>query len=145
MMGQNQNFTTTPQKNYLPGGIILCVFPAMIFFLIHLQNIEVPLHWLILLALLFVSGIWAMILSLFKLDEKGALSCVVGSIIVAGIAVMFFVVAWREKDGWSGGIPFIPRAWNQVIPRLLFALGGLLAAIGAFSLLRRAVRKHRKV
>ncbi len=145
MMGQNQNFTTTPQKNYLLGGIVLCVFPAMIFFLIHLQNIEVPLHWLILLALLFVSGVWAVILSLFKLDEKGELSCIVGAVMAIGFAMFAFLVAWREKKGWSGGISFLPPAWNQVLPRLLFALGGLLATIMAASLLRKAIRNHRKV
>ncbi len=69
----------------------------MIFFLIHLQNIEVPLHWLILLALLFVSGVWAVILSLFKLDEKGELSCIVGAVMAIGFAMFAFLVAWREK------------------------------------------------
>jgi hypothetical protein len=103
------------------------------------------LEWLIFLALVFVSGIWAVILSLFKLDEKGELSCIVGAVMAIGFAMFAFLVAWRWKEGWSGGIPFIPHAWNQVIPRLLFALGGLLATIGAVSLLRRAVRKHRKV
>jgi len=133
-----------PQKNYLLGGIILCVFPAMILFLIYEQYGEVPLEWLIFFALVFVSGIWAVILSLFKLDEKGELSCIVGAVMAIGFAMFAFLVAWRWKEGWSGGIPFIPKAWNQAIPRLLFAFGGLLATIGVASLLRKAVRKHRK-
>ena len=132
-----------PQKNYIPGGIIICVFTAIALFAMHAQQKEVPLELLIFFALVFVSGIWAVILSLFKLDEKGALSCLVGAVIAIGFAAFAFLVAWRWKTGWSGGIPFIPSSWNQVIPRLLFALGGLLAMMGSVSLLLKAIKKHR--
>jgi hypothetical protein len=134
-----------PQKNYMLGGIVLCVFPAMVLFIEHVNGKldKLPLEWLIFLVLLFVCGIWTVMLSLFKLDEKGALSWIVGAIVALGFAVFAFLGAWRWKGGWSGGIPFIPHAWNQIIARSLFALGGLLATIGAISLLRKAVRKRR--
>ena len=136
-----------PSKNQLGGiifGILFCGFPALVLFLSHEQHKEVPLQWLAVLALFFIWGIWMFLSGLFKLNAESPLSYFAGSVITAGFAAFAFLVAWREKEGWSGGIPFIPKAWNQAIPRLLFALGGLLAMIGAFSLLRRAIRKHRK-
>jgi hypothetical protein len=133
-----------PPQNYLLGGIVLCIFPAMVLFIEHVNGKldKLPLEELIFLALLFVCGIWAVMLSLFKLDEKGALSWIVGAIVAFGFAVFAFLVAWRWKEGWSGGIPFIPHAWNQIIARLLFALGGLFATVMAVVFLRKAIRKH---
>jgi hypothetical protein len=64
--------------------------------------------------------------------------------VALGFAVFAFLVAWRVKEGWSGNIPFIPHAWNQIIARLLFALGGLLATIMTVVFLRKALKRHRK-
>src|ERR1043165_8735440 len=112
------------QKNYLQGGILLCIFPVLILFFANLYGTlrAIPLEFLIMLAVCFFWGIWTVLLSVLKLNTEGALSYLAGSVMVAGIAAMFFVVAWREKDGWSGP-GFIPHAWNQVIPRIMFAFG----------------------
>ena len=122
----------------------MCVFPAMVFFIARGELDRLPLWALFLLGLLFISGLWAVAMSLFKLDENGALASMASAVMALGFAGLAFLVAWREKDGWSGGIPFIPQAWNQAIPRLLFALGGLIATFCGISLLRRASRQRRK-
>lgn len=129
------------QKNYLVGGILLCIFPALVLFAVASQsNVRaIPPEFGIMLVVCFLWGIWTVVLSVWKLDPRGALSCLAGAIMVAGVAAMFFVVAWREKDGWSGP-GFLPDAWNQVIPRILFAVGGVLATLGSISLLRQAVK-----
>ncbi|MGD0017081.1 MAG: hypothetical protein ABSC38_06170 [Verrucomicrobiia bacterium] len=118
----------------------------MVLFIEHVNGKldKLPLEVLIFLVLLFVCGIWTVMLSLFKLDEKGALSWIVGAVVALGFAVFACLGAWRWKEGWSGGIPFIPHAWNQIIARLLFALGGLLATVMAVVFLRKAIRKHRE-
>jgi hypothetical protein len=76
-------------------------------------------------------------------NTDSALSWALGALTAAGFAVVAFLVAWREKDGWSGGIPFVPTAWNQAAARILFALGGLLALISAVVFLRKALKKFR--
>ena len=130
-----------PQKNYWVGGMVMCVFPTIVFFL---PGGPLPLPVIIFLSLLIFCGVWAIALGLFKLDEHGAVSSLVGAVVSFGFAGFAFLVAWREKDGWSGGLPFIPHAWNQVIARLLFALGGLIGTLGGISLLRRAIRQRAK-
>lgn len=136
-----------PSKNQLGGilfGILFCGFPALVLFLAHERHMEVPLQWLAVLALFFIWGIWMFFSGLFKLNTEGSLSYFAGSIITAVFAVVVFVLAWREKEGWSGGIPFVSPAWNQAIARLVIALGGLLLMITAAAFFRKAIRKHRK-
>ena len=116
-------------------------FPVIIFLRTHYEESRLPLAIAILLWLFILCGVWAVSLSLFKLDTDSALSWFFGAISAIGFAVVAFVVAWGEKEGWSGGIPLIPAAWNQAAARILFALGGLLALISAVVLLGKARKK----
>jgi hypothetical protein len=140
------------QKNYLLGGILLCVFPVMILwvgsvtgFVAQSQGKETgwPLEIFILLAVCFFWGVWTVALSVFKLHMRGAWSYFARSLMVGGLAAMFFVIAWREKTGWSSNASaavfdrFLPESWGQTIPRVLFAVGGVLATLGAVSLFRK--------
>ena len=122
----------------------MCVFPAIIFLCAHLEGRRLPLVATILLGLFLLCGVWAVAVSLFSLDTDGALSWAVGALTAAAFAVFAFLVAWREPDGWSGGIPFIPAAWNQAAARILFALGGLLPLISAVVFLRKALKRFRE-
>ena len=130
-----------PNKNYLPGGILMCVFSLIFYYALH-DSLGLP--WLVFLALLFFCGVWTVILSAFRLDTDGAFFWLGGAIVALGLAVFAFLMAWHEVDGWSGGIPFIPAAWNQIVARILFALGGLVALLSAvvFSLI--AYKRLRK-
>ena len=145
------------QRNYLLGGILLCVFPVMVLWVGFLtgfaatsQGKETSWPWwiFIFLGVCFFWGVWTVILSVFKLNMEGALSYFAKSVMVGGVAAMFFVIAWREKTGWSSGDvatildKFLPESWNQAIPRILFAVGGVLATLGAVSLFRKGWRSR---
>ena len=133
------------QKNYLLGGILLCIVPVLILYFAHRYGnlTAIPPEFLIMLAVCAFWGMWTVILSVFKLNTKDTTSYLAGSVMIAGVAAMFFVVAWRERDGWSGPV-FITHAWSQVIPRFLFAIGGVLATLGSISLFRKAVISRRR-
>ena len=137
--------TDKPQKNYLLGGIVLCAFPAVVLLSLHLADAPLPMPWPIFFGVLFVHGIRAVMVSLFGLDLEGAASWIADAIATAGFAVMALWVAWNEKDGWSGGMPLIPDAWNQMIPRVLFAGGGLICVLAAARCVRKAFHVHRRV
>jgi len=122
----------------------MCVFPAMIFLVAHGHNDKLSLAEVIFLWLLILCGVWAILSSLFRLDADGALSWIVGAIMAFGFAAFAFLVAWTVTEGWSGGIPFIPAAWNQVVARSLFAFGGLLALVSVVVFLRKALKRYRK-
>jgi len=125
-------------------GILFCGFPALALFLSHKQHNQVPLQWLAFLGLFFIWGLWMLASGLFKLDIESSLSYFAGSFITAVFAVVVFLFAWRQKEGWSGGIPFIPSVWNQAISRIVVALCGLLLMVTAFAFFKKAVSKHRK-
>ena len=129
-----------PHKNYLPGGIIMCVFSVIIFFAAQ-DQLDLPA--LVFIALLFISGVWAVLSSLFKLDAEGSLSWIAGAVWALGFAVLALSVAWCWKKGWSG-IPFIPDTWNQTIPRISFASVGFLAMFLSVVFLRKAFKRYKK-
>ena len=129
-------------KNNWLGGIVMCVFPTMIFFLPH--GGDLPLWVDVLLSLFILCGVWGIVSSIFGLDADSAWSWVVGAIVAIGFAGFAFLLAWQEKD-FRGGIPLIPTAWNSVIARLLFAFGGLLGVVSAVVFLRKAIKKFRKL
>jgi len=131
---------TMSKTNYLPGGLIICAFTAMIYYVAH-DRLELP--ELYFLSLGFVWGIWIVLMSLFRLDAGGTIYWLAGAALSVGFAGFAFVVAWRYKEGWSG-IRFIPAAWNQAIPRILFAFGGLLALLSAVVFLSKARDRFRK-
>ena len=132
-----------PRKNYLPGGIILCVFPAVVLLALRLNHTSLPMPFPILFGLFFLHGLRAVIWSLFKLDMNNGASWIIDAVGAGGFARFAFWVAWHWKEGWSGGIPFVPNRWNQIVPRILFACGGLLATAFMVRLLRKALNRHR--
>ena len=121
-------------------GLLFGGFAVLAFHADH----EAPLQWKGFLALFFVWGVWMFVAGLFNIGPDSALSYFAGSIIAAFFAVVVWLFAWRQTTGGSGGIPFIPDAWNQIVIRLVFALGGLLLAITAVAFFRKAMRKRRK-
>jgi len=122
-------------------GLLFGGFSVLALFL---AQHEVPLQWKGVLVLFFVWGVWMFVAGLFNIDPDSALSYFAGSIITACFAVVLWLFAWRQKTGGSGGIPFIPDAWNQIVGRLVLALGGLILAIAAGAFFRKAKRKRRK-
>jgi hypothetical protein len=135
---------TTPQKNYLVGGIVLCIFPAMVLLVLHIEGKTLPMPFPILFGLFFLHGLRSIIVSLFRFDLDGVVSWAVDALGAAGLAVMAFWVAWNLKEGWSGGIPFVPRSWNQNFARILFACGGLFATVIAARLFLKVLNRYRK-
>ena len=136
---------TRKRPNYLVGGIVLCAFPAIALVALHANHTKLPAAFSILFALFFLYGLRAIIFSLFKFNIDCAVSWVIDAIGATGFAVFAFLVAWFEKDGWSGGLPFLPASWNQFLPRILFACGGLVAAVFAARLALKAWNVHRKI
>ncbi|MDR3377947.1 MAG: hypothetical protein P4M10_04630 [Verrucomicrobiae bacterium] len=122
-------------------GLFFVAFPVLA---LSLADQEIPLQWKGVMALFFVWGVWMFVAGLFNIDHDSALSSFAGSIITACFAVVAWVFAWRQKTSGSGGLPFLPDAWNQIIGRLVLALGGLLLAIAAVAFSRTAMRKRRK-
>ena len=127
--------------NNLIGGIVMCVFPTMIFFLPHG---DLPVWVVVLLALFILCGVWAIISSIFRLDADSAWSWVVGAIVAIGFAGFAFLLAWQETD-FRGGIPFIPAAWNSVVARILFAFGGLLGWFQRLFSCGKAIKNFRSL
>jgi len=119
----------------------MCVFPAMIFLR---AGDALPLWGVVLLSLMIACGVWAILSDVFGLGADSAWSWLVGAIMAVGFSCFAFLVAWKERDGWGGGIPFIPVAWNQIAPRLLFAIGGLITLLAAFAFLRKAIKRFRE-
>ena len=125
-------------------GILFCGFPILALFLSHKQHNPVPFEWLGALALFFIWGIWMLLAGLFNVDAQGAASYFAGSVIAAIFALVLFLFALLAKEGLSGGIPFIPDAWNRIVCRLMFALGGLLLAAASVAFFRKAMKKRRE-
>lgn len=134
---------TAPPKNYLFGGVVLCVFPAVVLVALHLNQQSLPMPLPIFFGLLFLHGLRAVIWNLFKLDIDNTFSWVIDAVGTAGFAVLAFWIAWFWKDGWSGGLPLAPNSWNQILARILFASGGLLATAFTVRLLRKARNRYR--
>jgi hypothetical protein len=126
-------------------GLLFCGFPvlALWFDLHQVPPREIPLQWEGVYALFFVWGVWMFVAGLFNIGADSSLSYLVGSFITAFFAAVIWVFAWRQKTGASGGIPFLPDSWNQVIARLMLALGGLILTIAAVAFFRMALRKRR--
>jgi hypothetical protein len=121
-------------------GLLFCSFPVLALWL---APPDVPLQWQGILALLFVWGAWLFVSGLLNIGPDSAASYFAGSVITAIFAAVTWLFAWRQKTGASGGIPFLPDAWNQIIARLLLALCGLVLALAAVAFFRKAMRKRR--
>lgn len=135
--------TTTPKQNNLVGGIVLCAFPAVILLAMRLNGAHLPMPFPILFALFLLHGLRIVIWSMFRLDIDNAASWIIDAVGAVGFSVLAFWVACQTKEGWSGGLPFVPDSWNRNLARMVFACGGLIAAAFAVRLLRKALNRYR--
>jgi hypothetical protein len=133
---------TAPAKNCIFGGIIFCALPLIVFFVTRWHHQQLPISVLALLVLFFITGLWMIVPTVLKFNPDGPAYAVASSLFGFGFAAFAFLVAWQEKNGWSGGIPFFPEAWNQVAARSLFAFGGVIGAIFGVLFLRKALKRH---
>jgi hypothetical protein len=135
----------TTSQNYRWRGMIFgLLFVGFPVLALSLADHEIPLQWKGVLALFFIWGVWMFVAGLLNIDHDSALSHLAGFIVTACFAVVAWVFAWCQKTGGSGGLPFLPDAWNQIIGRSVLALGGLVLAIAAVAFFRTAMRKGRK-
>jgi magnesium-transporting ATPase (P-type) len=125
-------------------GMLFCGFAVLAFYGEHGRHKDTPMQWNAFLLLFFIWGLWMIFAGLFKEDAEGALSYFVGSVITAIFAVVAFLFALLQREGWSGGIPFMPHAWSQTIARWVVAGFGLLLTATAIAFFRKALRKRRK-
>jgi hypothetical protein len=65
-------------------------------------------------------------------NEKGRVSTLVGGLILAAFSYLCLYGAFSQDAHWSGGIPFIPQSWSQMLARTMSGLFGVICA--AFSL-----------
>lgn len=65
-------------------------------------------------------------------NAKGRISTLVGGLILAAFAYLCFYGAFSPDAHWSGGVPFIPQSWNQMLARTMSGLFGVMCT--AFSL-----------
>lgn len=135
---------TGPHRNYLVGGILLCVFPAVVLIVLHIEGTQLPMPFPILFGLFFLHGLRAIVVSLFQLNLDVAVSWAVDALGAAGFAAMAFWVAWNIKTGWSSGVPLVSQSWNQALPRILFACGGLIATGIAARLFLKVLNRWRR-
>ncbi len=122
----------------------MIAFTAIALYCIRTEGVRLPLAFNLLFGLFLLYGIWAVALSVFKLDPGCTGSYVVGGFGAAGFGVFAILVAVRFKDGWSGGVPFVPEGWNQSVARVLFGLGGLFCWLAAVRIFRKAINQYRK-
>jgi hypothetical protein len=106
---------------------------------IHLQGGTLPMPFPILLGLFFLHGIRAIVVSVLRLNLESPISWSIDAIGSAGFAVTAFWIAFAMKNGWSGGIPFVPSNWNQNIARAVFALGGIIATMLTVRVCRKVI------
>jgi hypothetical protein len=135
--------STTPKKSYLLGGIVFCVFPVIVFIVLRIDGTHLPMPWPILFGLFLLYGLRAVVVSLLASGLDSVASWIVDAIAAAGFAAFLFWLAWCEKQGWSGGLPFIPDSWNQTLARALLAAVGLVCALLALRCLRKAINRSK--
>jgi hypothetical protein len=74
---------------------------------------------------------------------KGRASAFMGGLVCLGLSVLGFVAAFSH-GGVSGGIPFLPAAWNQMVGKVAFGIGACLTAAMSFYFLRQALKPSHK-
>jgi O-antigen ligase len=65
-------------------------------------------------------------------NEKGRVSTLVGGLILAAFSYLCLYGAFSPDAHWSGGIPFIPQSWSQMLARTISGLFGAMCV--AFTL-----------
>jgi hypothetical protein len=131
----------TRHKSDLLGGIVLCALPATILFAMHINGARLPMPWPILFATFFVYGIRSVLTSLSGLHLDSPASWLFDAGGGAGLAVFAFWTAWDQTEG--GNARSLPGDWDANITRVLFTIGGLLAAAAALRCLYKAFNQFR--
>ena len=90
------------------------------------------------LLLLVVTAIFGLAGVQLVTGVKGRASAFMGGLVCLGLSVLGFVAAFSGRV--SGGIPFIPDAWNQTGGKLAFGLGACITAAMSFYFLRQALK-----
>ena len=67
----------------------------------------------------------------------------VGGLICLGLSALGFFTAFGSGS-LSGGIPLIPEAWNQILGRTMFGIGGCISATMGFYFLRQSHNRSLK-
>jgi hypothetical protein len=123
-----------PKNKTWFGGLILCALPTMIFLLPHRP---MPPWAMALLWLFMVYGLWMILTSVFKVRAK--VTWFFLGVTLAGFGIVALLVAW-DPGRFSGGIWFIPDAWNQGLARVCFTIGGLIFMAISFAFFREAFK-----
>ncbi len=71
-----------------------------------------------------------------------ARSVCVACILIAMASVGVWVSVFSPADGFSGGIPFLPRSLNVGLARGLFGFGALICLLMLLALWRTVAKKH---
>ena len=85
------------------------------------------------------AGIFAVVGLQLLIGAKGRLSFLLGGLVCAALSAMGVCVAF-SKGAVSGGIPFLPSAWNQRFGHVMFGLGGLLTGAMALYFFVRVIK-----
>jgi hypothetical protein len=77
-------------------------------------------------------------------SEKGRVSALVGALILAAFSYLCFYGALSQDSHWSGGIPFIPKSWNQMLARTISGLIGAMCVVFSLRSIYLAVKPKQK-
>jgi hypothetical protein len=132
---------STRHKSDLLGGIVLCALPAMILFAMHTRGAALPMPWPILFATFFVYGIRSLLTSLLGLPLESPASWLFDVAGAAGLAVFAFWIAWTQTE--TGNARSLPGNWDDNVARVLFTIGGGIAALVALRCLYKAFNQFR--
>lgn len=127
---------TDTENRKLMGYVALAcgVFIASAAFLSH--TVSGNQRWLMLIA----ASVFALVGLQLVTAATGRLSA-----LMAGLACLGFsslgLFATFTHDKLSGGIPFIPEAWNQTLGHALFGFGALITGVMAIYFFVRAMRR----
>src|SRR5829696_5505215 len=131
----------TRQKSDLLGGIVLCALPATILFAMHINGARLPMPWPILFATFFVYGVRSLLTSLSGVQLESPVSWVFDAAGAAGLAIFAFWTAWQQTEGDNGRS--LPGDWDANVGRVLFTIGGLIAAAAALRCLYKSFNQFR--
>lgn len=143
-----QKTMTEHSKNLFWG--CLCAAIGSIICLIATGVIDYPadqIHapgWIVFLAgAIFTLGGLAII---FR--SKPILVSIIGNLMVAVFAIIgVWVAIWSSSEGFSGGIPFLPRELNVTLGRWVFGVGAVISSlilIPGIKQLLKSIRSRRQ-
>jgi len=95
----------------------------------------------VIVGLFVVTGSHIVLATTVKSEGVSRISGWTAALLYTGFASLGFWVALNPHLTLQGGIPGLPPAWNRLMGRLLFGLGGLLTAGSAIYFVVRSCRK----